>query len=166
MSTFARANVDALVNSRRTGTGDQAPGIREKQMNQSTSQLINQSTGNLGRLGKIGNGGFFKMGEKMTPKYANPCPPKTYGFCLCSQLFPFVPNRSESFPFVPNRSVSFRIVPFCSVSFHNVVLADSYGLRTVPRFLPVAASRDWQGAGLLCLFIRWFPIILKLDLIF
>ncbi len=76
------------------------------------------------------------MGVKMTSKYANPYRPRSYEFCNFSQLFPFVPNRSELFPIVPNRSQSFRIVPNCSVSFHNVVLAESYGLRTTDRWVP------------------------------
>ncbi len=98
-------------------------------MNQSTSQRINRNTGiprnpqstirngALGRLGKIGNDGFFKMGEKMTSKYANPYRPRIYEFWKLSQLFPFVPNRSHSFRIVPNRSQSFRIVPNRSESF-------------------------------------------------
>ena len=59
------------------------------------------------------------MGVKTTPKYASAYTPMIYRFCLCSQSFPFVPNRSQSFRIVPNRSVSFRIVPFRSVSFRN-----------------------------------------------
>ncbi len=86
-------------------------------MNQSTSQPVNQSTINLGRLGKIGNGGFFKMGVKMTSKTATACPPRICEFWKLSQLFPIVPIRSHSFPFVPNCSESFRIVPNRSVSF-------------------------------------------------
>ncbi len=86
------------------------------------------------------------MGVKTTPKIVTACTPRSYEFWKLSQLFPVVPNRSESFRIVPNCSQSFRIVPFRSVSFRFVpqrgprrVLAESsqsptdYGLRTTDR---------------------------------
>ena len=54
------------------------------------------------------------MDVKTTLKIVSTCTPKTYGFCLCSQSFPFVPFGSVWFRLVPFGSVSFPLVPFGS----------------------------------------------------